>query len=77
MLAADLVIKECDPPPGRQCRSGHEAPRLFRREGTKAPEEPTKFFRVRCSKNSEVNGVYCEPCLIVANAMTQNQIGIK
>jgi hypothetical protein len=74
MLHSDLTVKEVSPPPGLRCRSGHTAPTLFRREGTQAPEEPTKFFQVSCSHNPEVNGIYCEPCLIVANAMNRLRI---
>jgi hypothetical protein len=66
---ADMTVKEVTPPQGLSCRSGHTAPAKFRRAGTMAPEEPTKFFQVSSSGNPEVNGVYCEPCLIIANAM--------
>jgi hypothetical protein len=70
---ADMVVKEVTPPTNLWCKSGHEAPTMFRRLGTKAPEERTKFFQVSCSHEPHVNGVYCEPCLIIANAMnTQN-----
>jgi hypothetical protein len=24
-----------------------------------------------------VNGIYCEPCLIVANAMSRNEVGVR
>ena len=73
MLHADLTVKEVQPPLGLRCHSGHEAPSMFRRLGTKAPEEPTKFFQVTSSNNPQVNGVYCEPCLIVANAMSRQE----
>jgi hypothetical protein len=66
---ADMVVKEVAPPMSLWCKSGHEAPAMFRRRGTKAPEEPTKFFRISCSHDPHVNGIYCEPCLIIANAM--------
>lgn len=72
-MFADFVAKEVEPPHGFLCRSGHEAPKLFRRLGTKAPEEPTKFFQVSSLKNPQVNGVYCEPCLIVANEMSRQE----
>lgn len=69
MRRADMVVKEVTTPSNLWCKSGHEAPAMFRRLGTKAPEEPTKFFQVSCSHASHVNGIYCEPCLIIANAM--------
>lgn len=65
-----MTVKEVLPPAGLYCRSGHTAPKQFRRAGTQAPEEPTKFFQVTCSDYPGVEGVYCEPCLIVANAMS-------
>lgn len=71
-LRADMTVKEVEAPQGSYCRSGHRAPEVFRRAGTTAPEEPTKFFRVSSSVNPEVDGVYCEPCLIVANAMAKS-----
>lgn len=73
-LVANTVVKEVGPPPNLYCRSGHNAPELFRRGGTKAPEEPTKFFQVSSDGHPAVNGVYCEPCLIIANSMNQMQI---
>lgn len=65
----DMTVREVPAPFTLRCRSGHVAPELFRRTGTKGPEEPTKFFRVSSDTHPEVDGVYCEPCLIVANAM--------
>ncbi len=67
----DMTVKEVLAPPGLYCRSGHTAPKMFRRAGTKAPEEPTKFFQVSCRAQPHVEGVYCEPCLIVANALAK------
>ena len=74
MLKADLTFKETPAPHGRWCKSGHEAPATFHRDGTGAPAQPTKFFQVSSDARPEVNGVYCEPCLIIANAMQRRDI---
>ena len=67
MLRADLTQREVPPPAGSFCRSGHVALPVFRRESGRA-EEPTRFFEVSSVACPGINGVYCEPCLIVANA---------
>lgn len=73
----DMTVKEVSAPHDLQCKSGHAAPKMFRRAGLTAPEEPTRFFQVSTSHDPHVNGVYCEPCLIIANAMsTKNQMRI-
>lgn len=73
-----MTVKEVTTPHNLWCRTGHVAPEKFRREGTTAPEEPIRFFQVSAVQHPEINGVYCEPCLIIANAMsTQNQMRIK
>jgi hypothetical protein len=72
-MNAGMTVKEVRPPQGFLCRSGHVAPTLFRRLGTKAPEEPTRFYQVSSVNNPETNGVYCEPCLIIANALKDQQ----
>lgn len=66
MTDIDIDIIELDNHIGGWCDSGHKAPSLFRREGPDSPELPTRFFQVHV-KISAINGVYCEPCLIVAN----------
>jgi hypothetical protein len=71
MFRTDMTVKEVASPPGLYCRSGHRAAEMFRRAGTQAPEEPIKFFQVSC--NAQVDGVYCEPCLIIANAMAKSE----
>ena len=68
-----MTVKEVSTPPNLYCKSGHTAPERWRRAGTKAPEEPTKFFQVSCNDHPDVEGVYCEPCLVVANAMVQRR----
>ena len=72
---ADLTVKEVRPPHGLWCRSGHKAPPSFRRDGPLGKELPTRFFQVSSDKAPSVNGTYCEPCLIVANAMNRNEVG--
>lgn len=71
---ADFFLKEVPTPPNRWCRSGHQAPASFRREGPTGIAQPTKFFMVVSDKNPKVDGIYCEPCLIVANAMKQEDL---
>jgi hypothetical protein len=39
------------------------------------PEEATRFFRVS-SDDPNVNGTYCEACLIIANAMKRKEVGV-
>lgn len=65
LLQEDVVCKEVDPPLNNWCASGHAAPINFRRGGPNSPEEPTRFFSVICK--DEFLGVFCEPCLIIAN----------
>lgn len=61
----DMVVEQLEEAPfNRWCASGHVAPELFRNQGPDKPEEPTRFFLI---KHKEVTGIYCEPCLIVAN----------
>lgn len=74
-LEADMSMGEVNSPPLGICASGHSAPAVFRREGPDSPEEPTRFFQVSKRDKSSGKivclGVYCEPCLIVANAMAR------
>jgi hypothetical protein len=74
---ADLSIDEQKVPPAQNwCSSGHFAPTMFRRNGESKPEEPTRFFKVT-SKGHLVAGIYCEPCLILANALVRGEITLK
>ena len=66
----DFSAKEVLQPPRRWCKSGHEAPATFRRDGPQGEDLPTRFFHV-ATKNREINGVFCELCLIVANAVSR------
>ena len=77
---ADLVFGEVrTPPPNHWCSSGHSAPEEFAREGPGTEKTPTRFFTVSQRDKIKVNGkrkwvtlgVYCEPCVIVANAMAR------
>ena len=64
MIKADLTQREVDAPNNNWCASGHCAPLLFRREGQESTEQPTRFFRVT---GNDINGTYCEICLIIAH----------
>jgi len=64
LFDATLTIIEVDNHVGGWCDSGHKAPSLFRREGPNSPESPTRFFSIH---HESIDGIYCEPCLIIAN----------
>lgn len=64
-LTMELLPPE-EEPAGRWCASGHVAPPFFRRDGAASAAEPTRFLRVT---GQGLNGVYCEPCVVVANGM--------
>ena len=74
---ADLTVKEVQTPHGRWCKSGHEAPATFDRDGPSGGQQPTKFFKITSQYSPEVNGVYCEPCLVIANAMKRGEVTLK
>lgn len=69
-LDADLIQIEVDVPHDRWCASGHHAPPSFRRSGPGSLEEPIRFFQVTCKST---NGIYCEPCLVIAHWMARQQ----
>jgi hypothetical protein len=69
-LEADLIQKETDNPHNNWCASGHQAPAMFRRAGPGSPEEPIRFFEVT---GHGINGIYCEPCLIIAHWAAKQQ----
>jgi len=60
----DLKIEQVGDPPNRWCSSGHVAPLTFKLGGPDAAEGPTRFF---CITGNGVSGIYCEPCLVLAN----------
>jgi len=69
----DLTIAEVSPPATHYCASGHIAPLMYRRDGPDSPEEPMRFARVTSTQQPQVNGIYCEPCLIIANALARKK----
>ena len=70
MIPGDIQFsaKEVPAPSQGWCHSGHFAPEDFAREGAGTPKLPMRFFSVGATG---VNGVYCEACLIVANAIAR------
>lgn len=60
---ADIIFKIVEPPLNKHCSSGHIAPDTFRRNGPGSPEEPIRFIQV----SGKINGLYCEPCIVIAN----------
>lgn len=65
----DLTIKQVEAPLNNRCSSGHVSAHLFRRGGKDSPEEPIRFFEIY--KGSEYLGIFCEPCLTVANHISK------
>jgi hypothetical protein len=68
MLQVDLEQEQVEAPLGNWCASGHQAPSVFRRLGPNSMAEPTRFFLI---KGHGINGIYCEPCLAIANHMAK------
>lgn len=66
----DLTIKQVETPPSRWCCSGHFAPETFKLYGNDGPEAPTRFFYIT---GHGINGIYCEPCLCIANYISQQK----
>ena len=64
-MKEDIITREVDAPQGRWCSSGHFAPEKFQ-------DKPTRFFAVS-SSIAPIDGVYCEPCLIVANHVARKK----
>ena len=67
---ADLSMIEVGQPFNNWCSSGHIAAKYYKRSGPKSKSEPTRFFRVNCK---DFDGIYCEPCLVVANFMAKRK----
>lgn len=63
-LDADLIQREVAAPINNWCACGHQAPPMFKRQGANSVDEPIRFFLIQ---GNEINGIYCEPCLIIAN----------
>lgn len=71
MLKADLSVEQVPAPSSRWCSSGHVAVESWSKEGPGTQLEPTLFYRVVSINDAKVNGTYCEPCLVVAQAMAR------
>ena len=61
----DIITREVNAPPGHWCSSGHFAPEKFQ-------DKSTRFFAISSSIAS-IDGVYCEPCVIVANHISRKK----
>ncbi len=72
MFNADLIQEEVEPPDDMRCSGGHIAAPFFRRSGPLSAEEPTKFFKLT-HKTADIDGVYCEPCLVVAHFIAKKK----
>lgn len=70
---ANLQVKQVAATQGRWCSSGHMAPESWSREGAGTPLLPMQFFQVSSASDHGVSGTYCEPCLMVANAMARQK----
>ena len=71
----DLQVKQVSPTHGRWCSSGHVAPEMWAREGKGTGLVPTSFYQVTSVRDSRLNGTYCEPCLVIANAIARQKKG--
>ena len=69
MLNTDLTQTEVSAPLSYYCSSGHIAPKEWTKEPGSKPEQ-MRFFHV---KSKDIDGVYCECCLIVAHHLGQEQ----
>lgn len=64
MIDADLTFRLIEAPISKWCSSGHRAADTFKRtESDNGSEAPTRFFHVI---GREIEGCYCEPCVIIA-----------
>jgi hypothetical protein len=70
VVKADLTIQQVEDPVNRWCSSGHIAPITFKLDGSNGKEEPTRFFHII---GKGINGIYCEPCLCIANWAANQQ----
>lgn len=69
MTKIECTFQEVPQPHNLYCKSGHIAAKEFRRNGKDSELELTKFFSVSITNNPSLCGIYCEPCLILANAV--------
>jgi hypothetical protein len=68
MFEADIVITEVDKPFNNWCASGHHPSDFFKRSGPNSQPEKTRFFQFN-GKN--INAIYCEPCLVIAQFLAK------
>jgi hypothetical protein len=66
MLDVGMTISQVDAPTDRICQSGHPVPEDAIYQG-----KPTRFFSV--TGTSKSYGIFCEPCLVIANYLAQKQ----
>ncbi len=60
----DITQNEIPRPIDNRC-DGCENPALeFKRQGPGSEPQPTRFYKVTADS---INGIYCEPCLVVAH----------
>ena len=63
MFRADITMKQVEAPFDRKCASGHIAPEKFKIDDKL---DDTRFFMIT-NNHGNICGIYCEPCLIIAN----------
>ena len=55
---------------GGWCASGHTASEFFKLNKNDPDNTPTRFFKVI---GNGINGIYCEPCLILSHQIAKNK----
>jgi hypothetical protein len=71
MLEADVIQEQVEAPLNGWCACGHVAAKTFKRGGADTPAEPTRFFLISGKVDREIKGIYCEPCLVIANYLSR------
>ena len=69
LLDADMIIAEVEKPLNLWCDCGHKAAPTFKVKED-SEEKPMRFFNI---KKNDMNGIYCEMCLILANYIAKKQ----
>lgn len=72
MIPPNITYKEIDPQNDQKCDCCYKAPETFRRDGPGSPALPTRFFCVTMI-NGDMNGVYCERCLVLINYLAKKK----
>lgn len=67
----DIEFHECGEPLSRLCASGHVAPEVFARGGPGTEKLPTRFYDVVVHSDPGKSGVYCEPCVLIAQHLAR------